>query len=166
MLGGGEVTFLLGRHALKTYVRVQESSRSAMRVRAWAETLSYRSWLHGVTGGMMSAHREIAHGGQHAGHGWSRRRCARARRDHWHRRLSIARSERARSGRYAEARRARLRGRAKSNTAEHVQVAEECDEHLSRPLQLSRVADMGAGVDERRAKWVHMRRPRLRGSGS
>ena len=39
VLGGAVVFSLLGRHSLKTYVRVQESSRSAVRVRAWAETL-------------------------------------------------------------------------------------------------------------------------------
>ena len=49
VVGGGEVVFYLGRHTLKTYVRVRESSCNAMRVRTWAETLLYRSWLHGVT---------------------------------------------------------------------------------------------------------------------
>ena len=41
--------FLRGRHRLKTYVRVQESSRNAMRVRAWAETLVIQGVLFGVT---------------------------------------------------------------------------------------------------------------------
>ena len=36
--GSGGV-FLLGRHALKRYVRVRESSKNAMCGRAWAETL-------------------------------------------------------------------------------------------------------------------------------
>ena len=36
--------------------------------------------------------------------------------------------------------------------AKHVQAAEVCAKHLSRPLQLSRVGGKGAGKDERRAK--------------
>ena len=38
-LGGGEVVFYLGRHALKTYVCVQESSSCAMCGLAWTKTL-------------------------------------------------------------------------------------------------------------------------------
>ena len=45
LIGGGEVVFLLGRQALKTYVRVQESSRNAMRVRPWRETL-FEIWVY------------------------------------------------------------------------------------------------------------------------
>jgi len=42
-LGGGVDVFYLGRHGLKTYVCVQESSRKAMLVRAGRETLLYKS---------------------------------------------------------------------------------------------------------------------------
>ena len=58
-----------------------------------------------------------------------------------------------------EARRAGSNRLAKSNTAKHIQDAEVCAKHLSRPWQLSRVGGKGAGVDERRPKWATMRPP-------
>ena len=60
--------FLLGRQALKAYVCVRESSWNAMRVRAWAETLLYRSWLHGVTDVISGRSRVRTHMDQHDGH--------------------------------------------------------------------------------------------------
>ena len=41
-LGGGVENFLRGRQALKTYQCAEESSRSAVDVLAWAETMRYR----------------------------------------------------------------------------------------------------------------------------
>ena len=58
-LGGVKENFYRGRHRLKTYVRVQESSRNVMRVRVWAETLVIQGVLFGVTtvAGMLQAWR-------------------------------------------------------------------------------------------------------------
>ena len=59
LLGGVKENFYRGRHRLKTYVRVQESSRNVMRVRVWAETLVIQGVLFGVTtvAGMLQAWR-------------------------------------------------------------------------------------------------------------
>ena len=58
-VGGVKENFYRGRHRLKTYVRVQESSRNVMRVRVWAETLVIQGVLFGVTtvAGMLQAWR-------------------------------------------------------------------------------------------------------------
>jgi len=54
-------------YALKTYVRVRESSGNAMRVRAWRETVCFKDMILGVTDECMQSAPGDWHGGRHAG---------------------------------------------------------------------------------------------------